>query len=589
MSSNVRKKTTKEIFEDKTKLIMDIIAWRCSFYRENPQRFVKDYLGIDLRLFQKILLYAMIHNNFFIFIASRGLGKTYLVSLYCCVKAILFPKSKIVIAASVRTQGNECLLKIQDELMPISSNLRYEILSCYISQNNACIKFKNGSWIKVVTAGDSARGNRATVVCVDEFVKVDEIVINTVLKKFLTSEREPRFLKKEEYKDYPKERNQQFFMSSAFMKDTWSFRKLQSFAAQLLDDTKKYFTCGLPYQIAIKERLLNREQVEDEFSEQDFNETIWSMEMECLWFGDSDGAFFKYSDLCKCQKLSDSFLSLEQYNKYKIKIPPLELKEKRILSVDVALMGSKKRNNDAASIQINRGILLSDNTITGNIVYIENHEGMTTDELGLRIMRMYYDYKCTDLVIDVKGIGLGVFDFIIKDQFDPSTNRTYEALNCCNNDEYSDRCKVKGAPKVIWAILGSASFNNEMCISLRDGIQKGKINLLISDQDCEEVLKANVKNFNKLQLSEQTEYKMPYIQTALLINELIHLEYEVKGTNIRVYEKSGARKDRYSSLGYNFYIQNQIERKIKPKKTTEQKLIEQFKVRQSTRHKMFGD
>ena len=125
-STSQKKKSTQEVLQDKSTSLMNLIAWRCSYDRENPQRFVKDYLGIQLRLFQKILIYAMMHNNFFLFIASRGLGKTFLVSLYCCVKAILFPKSKIVIASSVRSQGNECLLKIQDELMPMSNNLKYE-------------------------------------------------------------------------------------------------------------------------------------------------------------------------------------------------------------------------------------------------------------------------------------------------------------------------------------------------------------------------------------------------------------------------------------------------------------------------------
>ena len=61
-----------------------------------------------------------------------------------------------------------------------------------------------------------------------------------------------------------------------------------------MDETKKYFICGLPYQISIKEGLLSREQIEDEMSETDFDPTKFSMEMETLWFGDTDGAFFTF-------------------------------------------------------------------------------------------------------------------------------------------------------------------------------------------------------------------------------------------------------------------------------------------------------
>ena len=61
---------------------------------------------------------------------------------------------------------------------------------------------------------------------------------------------------------------------------------------------------------------------------------------------------------------------------------------------------------------------------------------------------------------------------------------------------------------------------------------------------------------------------MPYIHTTLLVNELVNLQSEQKaGTNtIRVYEKSGMRKDRYSSLSYNIYVAKELERKLsKPK------------------------
>jgi len=53
----------------------------------------------------------------------------------------------------------------------------------------------------------------------------------------------------------------------------------------------------------------------------------------------------------------------------------------------------------------------------------------------------------------------------------------------------------------------------------------------------------------------------------LLVYELISLEHEIKGTNVKVTEKSGMRKDRYSSLAYNYWVQCQLERELlrKPK------------------------
>lgn len=70
--NTVTKKTDKEIANDKVRRRMKVVAKRAAFYRENPQRFVKDYLNIRLKLFQKILIYAMMHNEYFMYIASRG-------------------------------------------------------------------------------------------------------------------------------------------------------------------------------------------------------------------------------------------------------------------------------------------------------------------------------------------------------------------------------------------------------------------------------------------------------------------------------------------------------------------------------------
>lgn len=58
--------------QDKSEKIMTTIARRCAFYRENPNRFVKDYLGIDLRPFQEIILVWMNYCVNSMFLAARG-------------------------------------------------------------------------------------------------------------------------------------------------------------------------------------------------------------------------------------------------------------------------------------------------------------------------------------------------------------------------------------------------------------------------------------------------------------------------------------------------------------------------------------
>lgn len=559
---NNQKLSLKDVANSKAEKLMNTIAFRAGYYRANPHRFVKEYLGINLKLFQKILLYMFMISNYAMYLASRGQGKTFLVALFCVTRCILYPSSKICIASSTRSQGNEVLLKIQDELMKMSSNLAYEIKDCNIGQNSAKITFKNGSWIKVVTSSDSGRGSRANILCVDEFVKVDLNVITTVLRKFLTAPRHPKFLDKPEYEDFPQERNKEIYMSSAWMKSHWSYNKLKSYIAQLLDDNKKYFVCGLPYQLSIKENLLSKDQVEDEMSETDFNEMIWLIEMGCLWFGDTDGSFFSYEDISKQRVLQSA---LYPPSDKKTKIPELVEGEKRILSVDVALLASKKQNNDAASIFINSALPTKSNKYIGNFIYTENHEGLHTSELALIIRRLFEQYKCTDIALDVKSMGIGIYDALCRDIPDPQYGVVYPPLSCCNDQTFADRCIDKSAPKVIWAIQATAQFNNDMYLSLREGFRQGNINLLVDEFSAEEKLR-NIRGYNSMYPVEKTKLQMPYIHTTLLVNELINLEYETKGVSIKVYEKSGMRKDRVSSIGYSYYVQQQLERKLqKPK------------------------
>lgn len=570
MTANV--KSDKIIANEKSQRILEGVAAWCSFYRENPQRFVEDYLNVHLRLFQKILIYAMMHNNFIMYLASRGQGKTFLTSLFCVVRCILYPKTKIVVASATRTQGNEVLLKIMDDFLKNfswgSENLKREInlKESSVGLNKAAIYFNNGSWIKVVTASDTGRGFRGNILVCDEYRMVDKKVIDTVLRKYLTSPRQPLYLNNPEYA-HLLERNKEIYMSSAWYKSHWSFDKAKAYTVNMFDDTKEYFICGLPYQLSVYEGLLMREQVEDEMSEDDFDAVTWSIEMECLFFGDSEGAFFSLDGISQHRRIKNALYPYSTLNNKAQKIPELVVNERRILSVDIALMASKKHKNDASSIIINSAIPTSNNTYTSNIIYLENHEGLNTDELALIVRRLYHWYKCTDLVIDTNGVGLGVYDAIIKDIFDPETGELYPALSCRNDSVMAERCKVENAPKVIWSIKGTQSFNTEICVLLRSGFQKGKINLLISEPEAEEPLRERFKNFSKLMPFEQMQLKAPFVQTTLLIYELINLEHEVKGTNIRIIEKSGMRKDRYSSLAYNYWVQCQLEREIlsKPK------------------------
>ena len=540
------------------------------YYRSNINRFAEDYLHVRLRLFQKILLVMMNLCSTYVYIASRGQGKSYLCAIFCCCRAILYPGSKIVIASGTRNQAINILQKITMELKPRSKELAAEIdeKNSKINGTDAVLAFKNTSYIKVVTSGESARGQRAHVLILDEFRLINKDTIDTILQHFLASKREPDYIEltdEERENEKAKEGLKMMYLSSAYFQEHWSYETCVNTFKFMLRDNSTNFICGLPYQLAIEEGLLGKDRVEEQMAASDFTEPKWAMEMGAIFWGAGDGSFFDYSTISKSRHIKYPMLPARFSNKLadnkNVRIPPKQNGEKRILSADIALMSSKKNNNDATAIFINQMMPTKAGRYTSNIVYCESHEGLRTDQQALIIRRLYDEFQCDYIVIDTNGIGLGCYDALAHDISDPTTGEIYPALSCVNDKTMADRCTVPGADKVIWSIKASATLNSDCAFLLREGFRSGRIRLLVTEYDGKDNL-SDLKGYNSLSEQEQLELRLPYVHTTLLIDELVKLQHDESGGRVRIKERSGSRKDRYSSLSYNYYVATQLESKF---------------------------
>lgn len=463
------------------------------------------------------------------------------------------------------------------ELKPKSKELAAEIdeKNSKMNGTNAILAFKNSSYIKVVTSGESSRGNRAHVLILDEFRLIDKDTIDTILRKFLSNEREPPYAEltqDERDAEKKKERLKICWYSSAFFQEHWSYTKCADTFAFMLDDSYDgNFICALPYQLAIKESLLNKEDVEAQMAESDFTEPKWAMEMGAVFWGAGDGSFFDYAAISKNRHIKypmlPKSLSDKLANNQLIRIPQKQNGEKRILSADIALMSSKKNNNDATAIFVNQLMPTKAGRYTSNIVYCDSYEGLRTDEQALIIRRLYDEFQCDYIVLDTNGVGLGCYDALAHDISDPETGEIYPALSCINDKVMADRCAVPGAEKVIWSIKASATMNSDCAFLLREGFRSGRIRLLVTEYDGHDNL-MDLKGYAGLSESDQLKLKMPYIHTTLLIEELVRLQHDESGGKVKIRERSGMRKDRYSSLSYNYYVATQLESKLTKRNNT---------------------
>lgn len=288
--------------------------------------------------------------------------------------------------------------------------------------------------------------------------------------------------------------------------------------------------------------------------------------MDSLFHGDSNGSFFGFDQVSKNRRieypiLPDKIASVLP-TASKLRISPKQPGEKRILSADIALMASTKHKNDATAIFINQCLPTKAGRYINNIIYTETNEGFHTEAEALRIRQLYEEYDCDYIVLDTKNVGLSVYDTLARDISDPETGEIYPALSCCNNPDMAARCTSRNADKVIWSITGSSKFNSDCALLLREGFRTGRIRLLVTEYDAEEALGA-IKGFANLSPADRTRLMLPYVNTTLLINELINLRHEESGGFVKLVEKSGMRKDRYSSLSYNYFVSVQLEKDLR--------------------------
>lgn len=552
------------------KIMCGLNLW-VGFYRANPVRFLIDYYGMNwIRPFQQVLITFMFRSNNFMTIASRGMGKSMIVAAFLCAYCTLYPGVKVCIAAGQRGQSINVLLKIVEEFMPQSPNLRNEILKTNTSPSEGYIYWKNGSVIKVVTARDSARSARANIIIMDEFRLIDKGVVDKVLRKFKAGQRRPNFYNKEEYNDkleenkikYPKEPNKEIYLSSAYYKYHWSWAKFKAFFKSMIKG-ESYMVVGFPYQLPVAEGYYPEEQIREEMQEDDFDSIAWSMEMDSLFFGSSEKAFYSFESIDKVRKIQRALYPKPYYallNDSKYKYEPKRNGEIRILAMDIATQGGSK--NDATCFTMMQLIPTTSNQYIRNVLYVTTLEGGHTFDQALKARRLFDDFDCDYIVVDTNGVGVGVYDNLVIEQVDDERNVVYPAWSCINDEKMAERCKDPEAEKVIYSIKATAKFNSDAAVYLRDCIKRGKLRLLINEVDANDILNRS-KAFQNLLVDDQVLFQEPFYQTTSMINEMINLDYTMTDGKIKVVEASGMRKDRYSSISYANYIANELERDMR--------------------------
>jgi len=552
----------KKSISNKNKLREGFKKWT-AYYRRMPHRFAEDYLGVKLFIFQKILLWAMNKYNFFMYIAARGQGKSYLIAIYCVIRAILYPNSNIVIASGTRGQARLIITEKIASLINNSKNLQREIKDYRSSINECFVLFTNGSKIMAVTSNDNARGYRANILIVDEFRLLSKKTIETVLQPFLNVNRTPPYLNKPEYRHLTEE-NKEIYISSAWYKSHWIWDSFKSYLGSMIRG-KDYFVAALSYHLSVFHNLLSKKRVAQIKQAEDFDQISWNMEYEALFEGENENAYFKLDDIQQCRTLPKAFYPLtdREYVESKDKRKkatniPKQLGELRLIGMDIALMGSNKNiKNDTTTFACVR-LLPNGDGYRRDIVYIESMQGVHSELQAIRLKQLFYDFEADFVAMDTNGNGISVFDHCTKILYDKDRDVEYPAWTVINDEMMDERKIDSNAIPVIYSIKANAEINHKIATGLRSAFEKRKIRLLINDIEAKEEM-IEKRGYKKKSPEEQVRMLRPYVQTTALVNELVSLVYEVRNGYIKIKEVGNATKDRYSSIGYANYVANLLE------------------------------
>ena len=543
-----------------------------TFWRRNPSRFVQYYFGITLHLYQHIILFLMDIYPSICLVAARSAAKSFIIAIYACKEAILRPGARIVVASATKGQAKLIVSeKIQKEILPRSPLLQEEIERIRDNQNEIEVFFRNGSSIIVVPANDNARGHRATVMIYEEFRMILKNIIDTVLSPFLYVRQVPCILKYEEYGSLIEE-PKEVYISSAWYKNHWMWDLMKIIVKDMLEKDSAIII-GMDYSISLKHAIKPRAFLIKERNKLD--SVAWAIEYENQMIAENAHAYFTYEMLNKNRCLKRPFYPRKNEDVLtRAKNPfaiPRQQGEIRIVACDIATEGGDSNDNSIfcciralpESMEYKTSDVNGDHVevkqgYRRQVLYMEPQTEFETTKQAIRIKQLFTDFDADYCVLDTRNAGIAIYDALAKVLYDVERNVEYEPWTCMNDDNLKSRIVIAGQKEVVFSIKAQLETNSRIAVCMKNTLNSKMIELMVPNQEGVEELQRFVPDYATADVETQLFYERPFLETVALINEMISLEYTVQNQTglIKIEEKSGARKDRYTSVSYgNYFIE----------------------------------
>nr|DAK08078.1 MAG TPA: terminase large subunit [Caudoviricetes sp.] len=547
------------ISEERIRVVIPVIRQYTAFWREYPDIFVDFLCGSNpenfhLFFYQRVFLRAVMRHRYSYATFPRAYSKSFLSVLVLMLRCILFPGSHLFVTTGGKEQATGIAREKVDELCKLIPGLNREINwdrgKSKSSKDNVEIIFKCGSKLDIMAARQSSRGKRATGGLMEECILIDQTLLNEVIIPTMNVDRRLSDGSRHEEETVNKS---QIYVTTAGWKSSFAYDKLIQLLIQQIIEPDEAVVMGGTWRIPVMEKLLKKSFIDELKLDGTYNDASFAREYESEWSGDAENAFFsaeKFDNHRILQQPEYEYNGRSSKNAY------------YIIGVDV---GRKGCTSEAAVFKVTPQ---AQGAAIKSLVNLYSWEDEHFETQAINIKRLYYKYKARKIVIDANGLGIGLIDFMVKNQIDPETGDILPDFGVENDEEnfYKKYRTNETETDAMYLIKANAPINTEAHSYVQTQLFSGKIKFLIDENQAKAKL-MSTKLGQNMDPNKRAEYLKPFTLTTILREQMLNLVEENEGINIILKQATRSiKKDKFSAFEYGLYYIKQEEDRSKKRR-----------------------
>ena len=530
-----------------------------AYWREYPDMFIDFMAGenstFKLYFYQRVFLRAAMRHKYIYAVFPRAYSKSFLSMMVLMCRCVLYPRCKLFVTSGGKEQAagivKEKVQEICNLIPAFNREIDFRPGKSQFGKDYVKVLFKNGSYFDNIAARESSRGKRRHGGLIEECVGVDGTILSEVIIPTMNISRMCM-----DGSTQPDEtlNKSQIYVTTAGWKNTYAYDKLIQLLVWQIVNPEKSMVLGGTYRVPILMKLLDKNFIKDLKMDGTFNESSFDREYESKWSGTVDDAFFN-------AEIFDRNRILNQ--------PEYEISGRAskaayyVISADV---GRKGCDTVACVFKVTPQ---PQGSSIKSLVNIYTYSDEHFEDQAIHLKSLFYKYNAKRLIIDANGMGIGLVDYMVKSQVDPSTNDTYPDFGVYNDDEnfYKKYRTVNCEQDALYIMKANAPINTEAHANAQSQLSSGKVKMLIDERVAKTKL-MGTKVGQNMKPEERANYLKPFTLTSILKEEMMNLREENEGTNIILKQANrGIRKDKFSAFEYGlYYIKQEEDNKKKRKK-----------------------